>query len=144
MLVSSMKYPTLIIMHLSILLINTIVKLYLNKKDFYLLIINLIIVYNIFKRCLLKVLKSEEKKEELTGIMSVFNPFNGRSCNDGILCSFMAFSFYFLIYIILTIYGKLNSYGVSSPQGLLVYINIFFFIFMIFIFYSAFKKLNQN
>ena len=96
MFVISMKYPALIIMFLSVLLINTLVKLYLNKKDFYLLFINLIIVYNIFKRCLTKVLKSNEQKEKLKGIMSFFNPFNKRSCNDGILCSFMALKYFLL------------------------------------------------
>ena len=144
MFVISMKYPALIIMFLSVLLINTLVKLYLNKKDFYLLFINLIIVYNIFKRCLTKVIKSNEQKEKLKGIMSFFNPFNKRSCNDGILCSFMAFIFYFFVYVIFSIYKQVDKYGFSSPQGTLNFVTIIFVLLMIFLFYNAFKRLNQN
>ena len=76
--------------------------------------------------------------------MSFFNPFNKRSCNDGILCSFMAFIFYFFVYVIFSIYKQVDKYGFSSPQGTLNFVTIIFVLLMIFLFYNAFKRLNQN
>ena len=139
MLMISLKYPASIIMYLCVLLINTLVKVYLNKTDFYLLIINLIIVYKIFKKCLLKYLKSNKKNEELTGIKSFFNPFNGRTCNDGILCSFMAFAFYFLIYAIVNIYNYLNMYGFDSTQGFMVYTTVGVILFIFLVVYNGYQ-----
>lgn len=140
----TLKYKALMIMFFTSLLINTIIDAYFNRNMFMLTIINTAIIYNIFTYCLKNIIKTTINLKPTDGILSFLDVFKKRSCEDGILCSSLAFGFYFIIYVIFSLQQYLKNYDYKSPQGMLVYLTTFFILMLIFIFYSGLKQFNTK
>lgn len=138
----SLKFPAFLVMLLTTLTIHTFVKRTLYDNSF-MIFIHLLIIYNIFKRCLNKHIKTNKVLPKLKGLATLFNSFNGRKCSDGILCSYMVFGIYMIVFLIMSLINNLDYYGFNTPQASLVYITIFAFLIIFLTFYSGFKSLKN-
>ena len=92
---TALRYPALVIMYAVLILINTLTSTYLQNLELVninstgSLFINLLVIYKLYKYCLSKVVTTNKKIEKSEGVMSIFNIFKERTCEDGILCSFI-------------------------------------------------------
>ena len=140
----TLKYKALMIMFFTSLLINTLVDAYFNKNMLIISLVNIIVIYNIFTYCLKNIVTTNIKVKPTDGLLSFLDVFKKRSCQDGILCSSLAFGLYFMIYVIFSLHQYLKNYDPKSPQGMLVYLTTFFVLMLIFIFYSGFKEFDRK
>lgn len=147
--VTALRYPALVIMYAVVILINTLTSTYLQNLDLVninstgALFINLFIVYKLYKYCLSKVVTTTKTIEKSEGLMSIFNIFKERTCEDGILCSFIVFVFYLSIFLIITGFNYAGKYGITSAQGMLVYISMAFIFLMIYLFYNYYSAIKH-
>ena len=138
----SLKFPAFLVMLLITLIIHTFVKKTLYDNSL-MIFIHLIIIYNIFRSCLQKHIKTDKVLPKLKGLATLLNSFNGRKCSDGILCSYMVFGIYMLVFLIMSLINNLDYYGFNTPQASLVYITMFAFFIIFLTFYSGFKSVKN-
>jgi hypothetical protein len=138
----SLKFPAFLVMLLTTILIHTFIKKTLYDNSL-LIFIHLIIIYNIFRRCLQRHIKTDQILPKLKGLATLLNTFNGRKCSEGILCSFMAFGIYLIVFLILSLINNLDYYGFNTPQASLSYITMFAILIIFLTFYSGFKSVKN-
>ena len=79
----SLKFPAFLVMLLTTIIIHTFIKKTLYDNSL-LIFIHLIIIYNIFRRCLQRHIKTDKILPKLKGLATLLNTFNGRKCSEGI------------------------------------------------------------
>ena len=134
------EYQSLFIMQGTALLITLMVTTYSKSSAFFIAPLNLIIIYLIFRHCLLNIITTKREIQLKEGWKESFlNPFRLRTCGDGILCSTLVFLLYLFFYILLSIQGQVNKYGANSPQGFLILLSTSSMLLFIFFIYKGLK-----
>lgn len=142
----SLKYPAFFIMILTFLIINELYTAY-NPSAAYSPVpyfFNFILIYYLFKRCLEKHIPPTKPIPPLTGFTDFLNPFNKRSCSDGILCSFVSFGLYLLVYMLINLKKYLDFYGHDTPTGFISYAFLIALVLIIIVIISGFKMLKNK
>ena len=142
----SMKHPAFFVMILTFFIINEVYYAYnpdaLNSPVSF--FVNFIIIYYLFKLCLEKQIPPKVPIKPLSGIADFLNPFNKRTCSDGILCSFLAFGSHLLVYMLINLKNYLDFYGHNTPQGYISYCILIAVILIIIVFIRGFRMLKNK